>query len=181
MEGEDLLGREECLMLVGTERYNGFLIITNYRVLFLEGHKYLFDIPLGFIAGVDRQVEQKPVTWSKVEITTKFGKMFKFRFNTQPEASNQVYKILRKYSSGDITTLFAFAYARCQTPKFEIEPFNIAKEKKKPRTGWEMNLIEEFERMGVTTDEGSLFKRVNNSHGKLCLSYPPEFVLRRFM
>ena len=53
-------------MLVGTDKFNGFLVVTNYRILFLQGPKYLFDIPVGFIATVDRQVEQKPITWSKI-------------------------------------------------------------------------------------------------------------------
>lgn len=71
-------------MLVGSERANGFIVITNYRIFFLQNGSYLLHIPVGFVAGVDRQVEQKPVIWSKVEITTKFGKLLRFRFNSTP-------------------------------------------------------------------------------------------------
>ena len=35
-----------------------------------------------------------------------------------------------------------------------------------------MDMIKEYEKMGINFDEDSLFKKVSNPGGKLCLSYP---------
>jgi hypothetical protein len=53
-------------MIVGTDRYSGHLLMSTFRVMFLENGKYLLNIPIGYILNVERFVEQKPVTWSKL-------------------------------------------------------------------------------------------------------------------
>lgn len=67
--------------------------------------------------------------------------------------------------------LFAFAYARYRNQKNQGLGGLVNADKSNEI--WTLDMSKEYERMGVTVDENSLFKKVNNAGGKLCLSYPP--------
>ena len=53
-------------MVDSDTRISGYLLVTNYRMIFTEGAKVLIDLPLGYINTVERTAEQKPVVSTKI-------------------------------------------------------------------------------------------------------------------
>ncbi|CAD8211315.1 unnamed protein product [Paramecium pentaurelia] len=135
----------------------------------MEFKKDYFQIPYTFLIKVDRTIDKKQNDSNLIEISSKDGRQFRYRFQRdQSDDCACLFNLINKNAyTLQKTTLFAFTYYK--------EMQNLENEFQ----GWKIyNIEKDFERMGIIVQQenqqqqiNGLFKYLNNEGGQICATY----------
>ncbi|CAD8126527.1 unnamed protein product [Paramecium sonneborni] len=179
--GELGMQQINVLCLNGVQQFQGMLVATNYKIVFLpqrflkEYKKDYFEVPYTFLIKVERTIDKKQNDSNQIEISSKDGRQFKYRFQReQSEDCSCLFNVINKNAfTLQKTTLFAFTYYR------EMQSLE------NDYQGWKIyNMERDFERMGIIIQQENqqqqligLFKYLNNEGGQICATYYNRLVV----
>ncbi|CAD8126792.1 unnamed protein product [Paramecium sonneborni] len=182
--GELGMQQVNVICLNGVQQFQGLLIATNYKIVFLperfpkEFRKDYFEVPYTFLIKVERTIDKKQNDSNLIEISSKDGRQFRYRFSReQNDDCGYLLNVINKNAfTLQKTTLFAFTYYReMQSLENEYQ-------------GWRIYKMEmDFDRMGIMIQQenqqqqqqqiNGLFKYLNNEGGQICATYYNRLVV----